>query len=473
MVAVALHWRWTGWQASSSTSAAAPPPPPPPPPPTPFPPPLYAWGVADDGRLGVDPTTLTDETDTVGAAAHTPTRVFGLHGVGVAAAAAGAGHSLVLDTTGVVWSWGLGGDGQLGHGDWASDWVPRPLPSAALGGDAAGGVVAIAAGARHSLVATADGGVWAFGSNVAGQLGLTSAVGGDNGDGGSGNGSGWRSTFFGARAPRSVATPTRIHGLAAVPIVSVAAGDAFSVALSADGGVYTFGASESGQLGHGLPPGARSLWVPLPSLVPAAGAAAAPRRVRSLAGEAVAAVAAGPAHAVALTRDGEALSWGAGRGWAHAAPGAGEADAGEPAPVAGLAGVAVAKVSPGGAHTLALTTGGEVLAWGADPAGCLGRGTTGTVDPAGLPSAAPPPAWEARGGEVTPVPLPTAAVDVAAGWGFGLAVTRGGAAYAWGGGGGGVLGHGDATDRWAPARVAGGVGPLRRVTAGFAHVLAF
>lgn len=67
---------------------------------------------------------------------------------------------------------------------------------------------------------------------------LTSAVGGDTGDG---DGSGWWSAFFGVRALRLVSTRTRIPGLAAAPSVSVAVGGTSSVALSADGGVYAFG----------------------------------------------------------------------------------------------------------------------------------------------------------------------------------------------------------------------------------------
>ncbi|OSX72414.1 hypothetical protein BU14_0438s0009 [Porphyra umbilicalis] len=472
-------------RAAAAARRAPPPPPPrgvdtpPPPPPPPPNPPLWAWGVADDGRLGVDPATLTDETETVGSAAHAPARVWGLHGVAVTAAAAGAGHSLALDAAGRVWSWGLGGDGQLGHGEWASCWVPRPLPAAALGG---GGAVAIAAGARHSLVATADGGVYAFGSNGAGQLGLTSAAAAGAGAGAgaaaAAAAAGGAAPYFGARAPRAVATPTPIPALADVAVTSVAAGDAFSVALAADGAVYTFGASGGGQLGHGLPAGAGSLWAPLGALLSPAGAAAAaaPRRVRALAGERVASIAAGPSHVVALTPGGGALSWGAGRGWAHAAPERGEGDVGELTPVAGLAGVPVAKVAPGGAHTLALTAGG-----GCSRGALTRRG--------GSAAAAPPTTRRPCRRQGAPRGRPVGGRCGPSRCRRGRSTWRRGGALASpcvrmgrrtrGGGGGGVLGVGDPTDRWAPALVGGGrdgtgggVGGLRRATAGFAHVLA-
>ena len=67
--------------------------------------------------------------------------------------AAGVGHNLALTADGAVWSWGCGGQGQLGHGDEQNQWQPKKIE--ALAGD----VVAVSAGDRHSIAITADGAV--------------------------------------------------------------------------------------------------------------------------------------------------------------------------------------------------------------------------------------------------------------------------------------------------------------------------
>ena len=94
-----------------------------------------------------------------------PRRIASLRGVRVISIAAGTEHSLVLADGGVVYSFGAGGGGKLGHGDARFQWIPtrvRALPPGAR-------VVAIAAGDAHSLCALADGRVFGWGS---GGLGM-------------------------------------------------------------------------------------------------------------------------------------------------------------------------------------------------------------------------------------------------------------------------------------------------------------
>lgn len=82
---------------------------------------------------------------------------------GIIAIAAGASHSMALDRRGRVWTWGGNAYGQLGDGTNVS----RPTPTI-VGPDR---VVAIAAGEQHSMALTADGRVWAWGTNADGRLG--------------------------------------------------------------------------------------------------------------------------------------------------------------------------------------------------------------------------------------------------------------------------------------------------------------
>lgn len=149
---------------------------------------------------------------------------------------AGDLHAVVVTSSGIVWSWGHNSDGQLGLGDTIRRSVPHLIQS--LSNVVA---VAAAAGARHSLVLTSNGQVWAFGSNQRGQLGV------------------------GDLLPRM--TPTQVIGaLASAYITAITAGQYdplhtkhrivcliyfryHSVVLSQAGDVYTWGMNYLGQLG--------------------------------------------------------------------------------------------------------------------------------------------------------------------------------------------------------------------------------
>ena len=119
---------------------------------------LYTWGTGMAIGHGGDHTTQC----------LAPTRVNG-GGIGevvVVQVAAGDDHSMALTASGELYSWGQGGNGELGHGDEESLAVPRVV-------DGIEGVVGIASGSCHSLVTTVDGRVLAFGY---GGLGLGEGV---------------------------------------------------------------------------------------------------------------------------------------------------------------------------------------------------------------------------------------------------------------------------------------------------------
>ena len=80
------------------------------------------------------------------------------------AVVAGHDHTLAITTKGRVYAWGVGGNGQLGLGDYQARMVPTAVP---LPGPA----VQVAAGWGHSLALLADGRVFAWGNNDSGQLG--------------------------------------------------------------------------------------------------------------------------------------------------------------------------------------------------------------------------------------------------------------------------------------------------------------
>ena len=80
------------------------------------------------------------------------------------AVVAGHDHTLAITTKGKVYAWGVGGNGQLGLGDYQARMVPTAVT---LPGPA----VQVAAGWGHSLARLADGRVFAWGNNTSGQLG--------------------------------------------------------------------------------------------------------------------------------------------------------------------------------------------------------------------------------------------------------------------------------------------------------------
>lgn len=81
--------------------------------------------------------------------------------------AGGNTHTLVVRTTdGTVWAFGQNSDGQLGD----NTTTQRKTPTQVGGG--LSGVVAVAAGAKHSLALTSAGVLYAWGDNTTyGQIG--------------------------------------------------------------------------------------------------------------------------------------------------------------------------------------------------------------------------------------------------------------------------------------------------------------
>lgn len=201
------------------------------------------------------------------------------------------------------------------------------------------------------------------------------------------------------------------------------------------GGVACLGANDSGQLGDGT--GVDST---------------APVAPTGLSAN-VASVAAGAAHACAVTFAGAVSCWGD-----NASGQLGDGTTvGRAAPVAvsGLGSGAVA-VAAGQAHACALLGDGTVRCWGADDLGQLGNGdTTASATPVAVTG------------------LADRAVAVAAGRSHACAVLRGGVVQCWGRNDAGQLGNGTpAPSVLAPVTVTGLTLPAVQIAAGDAHTCA-
>uniref|UniRef100_A0A2A4JMU6 RCC1-like domain-containing protein n=1 Tax=Heliothis virescens TaxID=7102 RepID=A0A2A4JMU6_HELVI len=135
------------------------------------------------------------------------------------ASSCSAGHSVLVDEHGEVYTFGRNTCGQLGFGDTVTRNVPEPVP--ALKGK---NIIHAAVGRHHTLFVTDTGTVYACGDNKCGQCGI------------------------GNTTPQ-VLKPTRVR-YSGAPVVKVGCGAEFSMILDCNGALHSFGLPEYGQLGH-------------------------------------------------------------------------------------------------------------------------------------------------------------------------------------------------------------------------------
>ena len=329
--------------------------------------------------------------------------------------AAGGSHSLALRRDGRVLTWGYNGYGQLGDGTTSSQSFPLLIAAPTT-------VRVLAAGENHSLALTADGHVWAWGYNGYGQLGDSSTT--------------------------SRSLPVQVRDESSAPltgIIAIAAGQYHSLALRADGTLWTWGYNGYGQLGTGDTTSQSTA-----------------QRVRDANGAEITGIvriAAGDNYNLALRADGKVLAWGY-NGYGQLGDGS---TATRYRPVLaidrdGAPLTAIAKLAAGRNHSLALTSGGEVLAWGYNGLGQLGDGSTTNR----------PRADRAFG--ATGFPL-SAIRDLAAGRDHNLVIAGDGSVLSWGSNDTGQLGaH---VQDYSPVAVSvAGATAAVRVAAGSAHSLA-
>jgi alpha-tubulin suppressor-like RCC1 family protein len=209
------------------------------------------------------------------------------------------------------------------------------------------------------------------------------------------------------------------------------AGDTHTLVVKRDGTVWAFGSNGWGYLGDNTTT-ARSL----------------PVRAAGVTG--IKGVAAGAQHSLAVGLDGRVYSWGTNTS-GQQGDGATIGYRTVPWPVPAVTNAAA--VAAGSNHSLALTTTGQVYAWGANGSGQLGLGHT-TVQP-------------------TPTLIPGLSdiAGIAAGDTHSLAWTTAGVLYAWGNNGNGRLGDSSTTQRTSPVVITGITG-VAEAAAGSGHSIA-
>lgn len=184
---------------------------------------LFAWGRGDGGRLGLG----TRESH------NCPQQVPVAPGQEAQRVVCGIDSSMILTSLGRVLACGSNRFNKLGldHLPLDEESVPHqpveealsftPLGSAPLDQEP---LLCVDLGTAHSAAVTASGDCYTFGSNQHGQLGTSSR-----------------------RVSRA---PCRVQGLEGIKMVMVACGDAFTVAIGAEGEVYSWGKGARGRLGR-------------------------------------------------------------------------------------------------------------------------------------------------------------------------------------------------------------------------------
>ncbi|XP_033611768.1 uncharacterized protein LOC111875606 isoform X4 [Cryptotermes secundus] len=173
---------------------------------------IYTWGNAVQGCLGTGPTMSRYSC---------PQQVSILPTLKleVISVACGRQHTLSLTNNG-VYAWGSSQYGQLGIGKTGQCPYPRMVEHLSRER-----IIAVSAGQYHSIALADDGRVFTWGWGVHGQLGHHSV--------------------------EDYYTPTLVEGLIGKVVTQICGGHGHTVALTAEGKVYTFGSSVFGQLGNG------------------------------------------------------------------------------------------------------------------------------------------------------------------------------------------------------------------------------
>jgi alpha-tubulin suppressor-like RCC1 family protein len=371
----------------------------------------FAWGMNDSGQIGDNTTTQRNMPVAVEMASGV------LSGKTVVAVSTGYWHSLALCSDGTVAAWGNNGDGQLGDNTTTDRLVPVAVNTAsgvsALHGKT---VVAVAAGAYHSLALCSDGTVAAWGGNWLSQLGDDTATG--------------------SIVPVAVSTAPGVSALSGRKVVALASGGFHSLALCSDGTVAAWGNNGNGQLGDNT--------TTLRGVPVAVNAAS---DVSALSGRTVVGVATGRYHSLALCSDGTVAAWGYnGDGQIgdntttdRLVPVAVNTASG----VSALHGKTVAAVAAGSYHSLALCSDGTMAAWGDNGAGQIGDTST-------IQRRVPVAVSTVEGGSALSGRI---VVEVAAGVAHSLALCSDGTMAAWGDNEYGELGDNTTTHRPEPVAV--------------------
>ncbi|KAI5861317.1 GDP/GTP exchange factor [Durotheca rogersii] len=183
---------------------------------------VYGWGTfrSSDGIIGFSEQTRIQETPVIVPDLKNITKL-----------ACGSNHVLALDLDGKVFTWGNGGQYQLGrkpltrHGGPTTGLRPQSCGKFSKKHRAVG----VGAGSYHSFYIDTDDQVWAWGLNNYAQTGIDAGTGEDD---------------------AMILQPRVVESLGQYKVSQVVGGEHHSVACTTDGRLLTWGRVDGHQVGH-------------------------------------------------------------------------------------------------------------------------------------------------------------------------------------------------------------------------------
>ena len=463
---------------------------------------VWSWGWNGQGQLGDNSITSRRTPVSIAGA---PKTIYEISG--------GQNHSNAIDGTGLVWSWGFNGSGQLGD----NTTIQKNTPVSILGDRKT--FCKISSGDSHVLALTNTGRVWAWGSANTGRLGdnqQTTArcipvsvlgsvktfckisAGSSTSYGIDKNGRlwGWGTNSAGQVGINSTGfafTPMSVLG-AVKTFCEISGGTSFALAIDKNGRVWGWGNNSSGNLGDNSTTqrntpvslagtvktfcriaagkgsgsqGLYSLGIDKNGLVWAWGSPQVGRLGNALIGSRLSPtsvlgavktfsfISISTSFSSAIDKNGRIWGWGA-----NSFGNLGDNSTTQRNTPVSLAGTVktFCQIAASGAHQLALDNRGRAWTWGAASLGRLGNN-------------------DAVVNRCTPVSVAGNAktfcrIAVGCIGAHSLAIDRYGRAWAWGAAANGRLGDNTITNKFTPVSVAGGVKTFCQIAGGNAHSLA-
>ena len=258
---------------------------------------VYSWGSNTNGKLGDNSTTPSNIPVQVVMGSYSGTTYLGDNTNNkIIAVALGADHSMALDESGLVYTWGYNGAWQLGDGTYSTYAITPVIVvdgayngTSYLGDNSSNKIIAIAGGYDHSIALAEDGTVFTWGGNGSGQLGNNSTS---------------QSNVPVAVVKGTYDGTTYLGDNESNKMVKIASGRYFSAALAEDGTVYTWGENGYGQLGNNSTTDSD---VPVHVIM---GSYSGTTYLGDNASNKIVNIALGNYHAVALAEDGTVYTWG-------------------------------------------------------------------------------------------------------------------------------------------------------------------
>ncbi|XP_058972380.2 secretion-regulating guanine nucleotide exchange factor isoform X1 [Pocillopora verrucosa] len=284
---------------------------------------LFSWGANSYGQLCCGHKNDVSFPENVGASCHLKNSV-------VAAIDGGGGHTAIITGKGKLFMCGWNNKGQLGLGDTEDRQILCHVQGLSC-------VKTVSCGWNHTLAVT-DAGLFVWGSNAFGQLGIEKLGG-------------------------HMTTPAKSQYFTYEEVISTAAGLRHSLVALANGSVWSWGANKKGQLGIGK----------------TGGNCSTPQQVLFSDGQQIIEVVAGAYHSAVLTTSGHVFCWGSNQhGQCGKPPDIHSTEHQifiKPQLIGGLlTSVTVTQVHTGWSHLLAVTEDIKVFSWGRADYGQLGLG---------------------------------------------------------------------------------------------------